>query len=718
MPSAKDRRLEAILERVGQLPTLPPVALRILALVEDSKSAVQDLSAVIAKDPALTARVLRLVNSSYYGLPYRVSTVSHAVSLLGFDTVRSLALGLSIFGLFEGKGQGRVLNRSDLWTHSLISGVAARLLALRVRYTVPEEAFVAGLLHDMGRFILDEYFPNELERVLHVEEQEGLPQREAERRILGFDHAQLGSLLAQRWGLPQGLAQAILGHHQPLQVSSSHETLDPTLTVIVALADRLSAEFGGGDEEREIPAPLLEILGIQEGEIEELESQLSAEADRARIFLGGKAAEPETAKPGRRARKTEAEQAPAQPTSEGFLKRLSSLMEVVQQISVLSEDESLLGTVTLSAKELSGSDAAVFLLFRGGQWRIAGMVGLNHQAREGMERDLAGPAGRWFLEAGEVIVADDLKEAEVPAIRGTLLRSGFRAVMALPVGPPGRHRGVLLFLYGQPRHWGSEEVGFLMAFTQQVGIAIENADLYSRALSQLGSLEEAQARLLQSERLVAFGQLASAVVHEISNPLSAILGYAQSLQARCREEDQHALAVIEEEGLRCIKLLKDLLDFSQPEEPRKGAVNLIGLLEGSLALLEQRLGKSRITVDCHWESEFPSLQGDHYHLQQAFLHVFLNAVEAMEDGGELTVGARLVAADRLWAEVWVKDTGGGIPEDELPRIDDPLYTTKRGRRMGLGLAICRRIVESHGGKLSVESRVGQGSIFTIRLPAG
>ncbi len=710
MPSAKDRRLETLLERVGQLPTLPPVALRILALVEDSKSAVQDLSAVIAKDPALTARVLRLVNSSYYGLPYRVSTVSHAVSLLGFDTVRSLALGLSIFGLFEGKGRGRVLDRNGLWTHSLVSGVAARLLALRVRYAVPEEAFVAGLLHDMGRFILDEYFPSELERIIQLEEQEGLALWEAERRILGFDHAQLGSLLAQRWGLPHGLAQAILGHHQPLLVSSSQESLDPTLTAIVALADRLSVEFGGGDEERDFPAALLGLLGIEMRELDELEDQLRTEADRARVFLGAAGGEPAKTKPARRAHPVEPE-----PT---LLQRLSSLMEVVQQISVLSEDENLLPTVALSAKELSGCDAVLFLLFRGGQWRIAGVVGLDHQAREGMERDLAGPAGRWFLEAGEVIVADDLKEAEVPAIRGTLLRSGFRAVIALPVGPPGRHRGVLLFLSGRPHHWGGEEVGFLMAFTQHVGIAIENAELYSRALHQLGSLEETQARLLQTERLIAFGQLASAFAHEISNPLSAILGYAQSLQARGRGEDLPALAVIEEEGLRCVKLLKDLLDFAQPEDSRMGVVNLIELLEGSLSLLQPRLGKSRIAIDCRWESEFSSLQGDYYQLQQAFLHVFLNAVEAMEDGGQLTVGARLVAAERLWAEVWVKDTGGGIPEDEIPRIDDPLYTTKRGRHIGLGLAICRRIVEAHGGKLSVESRIGEGSVFTIRLPAG
>src|SRR3990172_1426145 len=255
-PLLKERRLDAILDRVGQLPTLPPVALRILTLVEDSRSAVQSLSEVISKDPALTARVLRLVNSSYYGLPYRVSTVSHAVALLGFDTVRSLALGLSIFALFEGKSRGRLLDRDALWMHSLTAAVAAKRLAQRVKYSLPEEAFVAGLLHDMGRFILDEYFPGEIERVLLAVRDGALSLCDAERQVLGFDHAQLGGLMAQRWGLPPTLAQSIIGDQQPLHISSSQDLLDPPLTAVVALAGQLTRDLSDRDEEEDDFSPL------------------------------------------------------------------------------------------------------------------------------------------------------------------------------------------------------------------------------------------------------------------------------------------------------------------------------------------------------------------------------------------------------------------------------------------------------------------------------
>jgi putative nucleotidyltransferase with HDIG domain len=715
-PLTRDRRLDAILDRVGQLPTLPPVAMKILALIEDSHSAVQGLSEIISKDPALTARVLRLVNSSYYGLPYRVSTVSHSVALLGFDTVRSLALGLSIFGLFEGKGRGRVLDRNALWTHSLTTAVAAKRLAQRVKYSLPEEAFVAGLLHDMGRFILDEYFPGEMER---VSKETQLPICEGERQVLGFDHAQLGGLLAQRWGLPPTLAQSILGHHQPLQVSSSQELLDPTLTAVVALAGRLSGDLGENDEGEVDPSLLLTLLGIPPSEIQALEDQLRSETDRTRLFLG--VDEPVPSRGGRPV-PSKPEAPPARPVKQTIreqpklLGRLSLLMEVIQRIGVLSEDESLLPNVVLSSCELSRAAAVLMLIFRGGQWQIGSHVGLDRTARETIETELSGPAGRWFLEAGEVIVADDLQNAEVPALRSVLVRLGVRSLLALPVGPPGRHRGVLMFLERQVRHWDGEDVGFLMAFAQQVGVALENAELYRQVLTQLETIEETQTKLIQAERLAALGQFSSAIANEISGPLTTILGYVQSLRARCRPEDEAALTVTEAEALRCNKLLHDLLDFSQPEPMSFGRVDVPVALESCLGLLQSRLSKATITVQYDWDPHTPSLEGDFFQLQQAFLHLFLNAIEGMENGGQLRVGTSVPSPGAHWMEVWVKDTGRGIPDEDLPRIADPFYKTKEGRRMGLGLAICRRIVESHGGAMRVTSRIGEGSLFTLRLP--
>lgn len=719
-PSLKDRRLDAILDRVGQLPTLPPVALRILSLVEDTRSAVQSLSEVISKDPALTARVLRLVNSSYYGLPYRVSTVSHAVALLGFDTVRSLALGLSIFGLFEGKSRGRLLDRDALWMHSLTAAVAAKRLAQRVKYSLPEEAFVAGLLHDMGRFILDEYFPGEIERVLLAVRDGAVHLCEAERQILGFDHAQLGGLLAQRWGLPPTLVQAISGHHQPLQISSSQELLDPTLTAVVALAGQLTGDLGENDERQDDASPLLTLLGIEAAEVETLGDQLRAETDRTRLFLGIDENAASVPRPSSKKPREAAPALPSQPTTPptepALLSRLSSLMDVIQRIGVLSEDESLLPNVVLSARELSGVPSVLLLVFRGGQWQIGSQSGLDRATRETISAELAGSAGRWFVEAGEVIVADDLQDAEVPALRSALLRAGVRSLLAMPVGPPGRHRGMLLFFGHEPHHWSGEEVGYLMAFAQQVGISLENAELYRQVLAQLETIEETQTKLIQAERLAALGQFSAAIANEMAAPLSTILGKLQSLRARSRPEEEAQLIVAEEEALRCQKLLRDLLDFSQPEPVNVVEVEVTIALESCLALLQPRFFRAHIAVDCHWGQDTPSIAGDFFQLQQAFLHLFLNAIDAMKDGGQLTVGTSGPSPESPWMEVWVKDTGGGVPVEEVGRLADPFYTTKTGRRMGLGLAICRRIVESHGGEMVVQSRLGEGSVFTLRLP--
>lgn len=207
--------LEAILSQVDNLPELPQVATKVLQLLGDPTSSSLDLARVIASDQALTAKVLRLANSAYYGVSRRVTTVNDAVTLLGFSALKSLILIATAYGAVSQSLIGYGLKAGELWLHSLLIAELSKQLTQRARTAQPEEAFTAGLLHDIGKVALNQLALPEVYRALRLVEQQGLPLHEAEDRILGFHHGTVGACLAEKWNLPAILCEAIGQHHTP-----------------------------------------------------------------------------------------------------------------------------------------------------------------------------------------------------------------------------------------------------------------------------------------------------------------------------------------------------------------------------------------------------------------------------------------------------------------------------------------------------------------------
>ncbi len=220
--------LKVVVERIEELPTLPQVASKVMKLIDDPNSSAQDLTRVMSRDAALAGKMLKLVNSAFYGLPNKVSTLDKAIVLLGFNTIKSLALSVSVFGVF-GKGKpGGKFDRERFWRHSVGSACIYRVLARKVQGVDPETAFVAGLLHDIGKLVLDQYAPEELGAVLAEAEKRKSSFVEAERALFGTDHSMVGGQLADRWGFPDVLATWIKTHHAP-----GMEEKDPRVAISV-----------------------------------------------------------------------------------------------------------------------------------------------------------------------------------------------------------------------------------------------------------------------------------------------------------------------------------------------------------------------------------------------------------------------------------------------------------------------------------------------------
>ncbi len=229
---------------------------------------------------------------------------------------------------------------------------------------------------------------------------------------------------------------------------------------------------------------------------------------------------------------------------------------------------------------------------------------------------------------------------------------------------------------------------------------------------------QAQQRLGQSEKLAAVGQLAAGVMHEINNPLATILACSEALALRLGEEDEY-LKIIDTEVQRCRRIVEGLLDFSRPKSGHKAASEINAIIEQTLFLLKHH-GRFRwLTIERQLQKDLPQFQADAERLVQCFMALMLNAMDAMNSRGVLTVRTRRnpQRSDEILVEFI--DTGTGIRQEDLPKIFEPFFTTKQqGRGTGLGLSVAYGIVEEHRGRIEVESQMGVGTNFKVFLPVG
>lgn len=231
--------LAKLFHRMGELTTLPAAAQRIMQLVADSSSSATDLLAAVEGDPVLAAKVIRRVNSAFYGLRNKVRDLRSAINLLGFREIRNLALTVYMARMFQDGSSYRNFSREGLWEHSVAVAHTARMVAKVGSGVPPEEAYLAGLLHDVGLILLEKFLPTHLFQIIDRVE-EGITTCAAERECVPFDHALLGAYVATQWNFPTPVIVAIRYHHEPLEAENPHRDMAAT----VALANYLCSRVG------------------------------------------------------------------------------------------------------------------------------------------------------------------------------------------------------------------------------------------------------------------------------------------------------------------------------------------------------------------------------------------------------------------------------------------------------------------------------------------
>ena len=292
--------------------------------------------------------------------------------------------------------------------------------------------------------------------------------------------------------------------------------------------------------------------------------------------------------------------------------------------------------------------------------------------------------------------------------REFLIRENLKGYLGLPMMFRDEVRGVLSCFNrtGEPFSW--DEVEVMQALASHAAIAIENATLFMKE-KELGE------QLVHTTRLASMGEMAAAVAHELNNPLSGILGTAELLREALDREDprQADISNIIELSLTCRKIIKDLLIFARKSMPEARPVAINDVVERVVSMVEKRALLQNIVIEKELCPNLPQLMADDNQLAQVFLNIINNAIDAMPEGGKLTISTRPSPMGTI--EITFLDSGQGISPEALPRIFEPFFTTKV-EGTGLGLSVSKGIVEAHGGSIEVHTHPGVGSSFTVILP--
>lgn len=271
------------IEKIDQLPTLPIIITELLGLLDNPKSTPREINELIKNDQALTSKTLRLVNSSYYGFPRKIATVTESIVILGFDTVRNLAVSAGMVKLLKGKG---AFDKEKFWHHTVAVAFMAKLIAQKTKYQNAEVAFVSGLLHDIAKVFEDLYFNSEFLKALQLSKDSGKSLNEAETEVLGYDHGSIGKRLGDSWNLPKAIVASIAYHHEiEKNIYPEHEQL----VAIINLSDTLVRLKKIGDSgnygKTLVSLKVMNILKLTKDQIPVIIKEFDEEIKKGSAFL-------------------------------------------------------------------------------------------------------------------------------------------------------------------------------------------------------------------------------------------------------------------------------------------------------------------------------------------------------------------------------------------------------------------------------------------------
>jgi signal transduction histidine kinase/HD-like signal output (HDOD) protein/CheY-like chemotaxis protein len=740
-PSKISSQIKGLLQRIEEIPSLPGVALQALEMIMQEDVDTDKLARVIESDPALTLKILKLVNASANSLIRQVHSIKQAIALLGLTTVRCSILGVFIRDLMPQSTDETKTYFDDVWAHSLGCAVAAQLIAEKTYPELKYEAFIVAMLHDIGKIFIIEHLPEKYAQIKKYMEEHRTSSIVAEQEILGTDHTQIGKWIAEKWKLPGKLARGIWLHQNPVH-SLPFLDIEHELIYIIILANRLAHEHFSDDYNHVADNDLdkvMELIALDHREMEDIRSKLSLQySERANLFALdddlNRIYFQSISKANRRLSSLALE-----------LDRQNKTLSHVNCISRMNNELALKISSSATVQDIFQGLAEIYMrndLFHVG---VIYVIDLNQRLLEGIiwsqEKTLRMIC---FLNKDGTPVWDH-QSKRIPRGLKNIIETYSDRIRDNGSGGEGEFSFIcykppfcLVPVYsGRNLHGeiclATSNAESELTEEQKLGL-LHSANLTASGIRKIQLMETLEKRsedlnlalwknqqinlkLLQTQRLAAVGQLAAGAAHEINNPLAIINARAQLLQRReSDEKKQRELKQITEQIERISGILTDLMTFARPAPPKLTLVDVKSLMDRVIELVATGLEKLNIAISRDYAPDIPAIKADQNQLEQVFLNLIINAQHAMEEtGGTLEVKINLSPDQTL--HISIADQGKGISKEHLPRIFDPFFTTKEeGKGTGLGLSTSKVIIDSHYGQIDFQSTEGKGTTVHLKIP--
>ncbi len=687
----------------ARLPAMPQILLKLLELCQDDGAGMAEIARLVANDTGMATKILTVAHSAAYQRGGQKGGLMQALGVLGADLIKSLVISESVYQAFNGFSLGARTDLRPFWKHALGTAVLARDIARAMDYAQPEEAYLAGLLHDVGRLALLSAAPEEYAGLFPAEDNQALCA--AEQRSLQITHVQAGALVAARWNLDSFIADAILYHHEPqARLEGAHP-----LIRLVHLAQQLA------DHDPALPlAPDSgSLCSLEPESLQTICQGAAVQVQKAAAFLGiDLSGVPDRADT-------------AQQQLADEVRNMTLLSELGQSLQRQSELAQLLKQMRQQATlQLGLEDTAVFLLDASTQTLQGASMAEPQQRLGELSLRLGGPGGGGTLAqaALQQRVGFVSRQAGLQSLVEEQLLRIFNAetLVCVPLLAGGQCLGLLL---GGVPGWQQAELQrrmrYLQGFGAQAGKALQAA---RRAGADVADGPQ-PARADNDARLQAERQeqraSARRVVHEVNNPLAIIKNYLEVLDDKLTRQEPVAgeIGVLHEEIERIGHIMGEWVGDAPAAPAGMADINL-AINKLVVLLRDSKFMPSSVELVTRLPAQPCEVEGSADTLKQILLNLVKNAVEVLPRGGRIDIvnNGQVPRNGRLFYVVCVSDNGPGIPTEHRSKLFSPVQSSKPGSNRGIGLSIVQGLVKKLGGSIACVSTTTKGTMFEICLP--
>ena len=694
------------------MPVLPEILVRLLEACDNEATPLTQVASLIDKDPSLSYKVLQLVNSAYFGLKTTYSGVDQAVVYLGANSVKNMAVTAAVHQVFNSDrfNELKYFNIHTFWHHSLKCGSLSRRIADHTGQANPDDAYLGGLLHDLGKLVLVSAYPEQYESVVaeSLQQQDLL---ETEQNHIGATHPEIGAWLVADWHLNSLIGDAISYHHEtPDRVKGAFP-----LVKIVYAANELSKD-GDQDRAREVADLLLDLGGeeldrIIDGANEEIQ-QISSEL--------GIVVEPPSADDGPEGRTiiVAEDGATLHTTLASRIKGISLLSGFLENMTQAEDSEAMIRAFEQSLNVLFGFDRTLLLLPDRDAVLLSGRTSSSNKLHS-LSLELILPiqkSSSRIVKAFHARSLDYLKESDEQenlADRQVLSALGCRVVALVPLAAEKQEVGLALVGLPEPMsELSKNDYRLLKTIAQQAGMSL-----------YLDQIKARKSEDVEAERQAAISMTARKFAHEVNNPLGIIHNYLATLKLKVADEDniKKELGIISEEINRISAMINQLDTFAQASFSTSDLTNVNNIVSDIVQLVKSSfLSASATEVVFTPEAELPLIRTSPDGIKQIVINLLKNASEAMDGSGRVVVSTSYDKRSGSEAEgdiiIRVEDNGPGLPDVVKENLYTPFISTKGIGHSGLGLSIVSKAVGDLGGRISCTSEPGRGTVFEIVLP--